>query len=391
LTVHSRFASRTVSVLFFCALLPGCVQLAGSGFVRSELETRRTDPALQGMQLVDLTDAVARKVVAQKSAMLFSETFGTAPIQAQRVGAGDVLEVSIWEAPPATLFNAAAIDPKLGALTSRVMTLPEQVVSQDGFINVPFAGNVRALGRSLPEIEGEIAEKLKGKANQPQVLVRMTRSVSAKVTVVGEVGQSTLMPLTPRGERLLDAIAAAGGVKQPVNKTTIQVTRGRNVFALPLETIIRDPQQNVPLHPGDVVTALHLPHSFVAFGATGKNEEINFEAQGITLAQALARAGGLLDQRADAQGVFLFRFEPLELMTWPRQPVLVTLEGKVPVIYRVDLKDPGTFFVAQNFPIHNRDLIYVSNAPAAELQKFLNLVFSVIYPIAAATTVFQRD
>ncbi len=358
--------------------------------MRSEIRPQNAEPGLQGMQVVDLTDAVARKVIASKTSILFSETFGTAPIQAQRIGAGDALEVSIWEAPPATLFNSASIDPRLGALTSRVMTMPEQIVSQAGVINIPFAGAVRAVGRSLPEIEGEIAEKLKGKANQPQVLVRLIRNVSSNVTVVGEVATSTMLPLTPRGERLLDAIAAAGGTKQPINKTTIQMTRGRNVHQLPLDTVIRDPQQNVPLHPGDVVTAFFQPLSFTAFGATGKNEEINFEAQGITLAQALARAGGLLDHRADAQGVFLFRFEPLEMMTWPRQPVLVTLEGKVPVIYRVDLKNPGTFFVAQSFPIYNKDLIYVSNASAAELQKFLNLVFSVIYPISAASTVFQR-
>jgi polysaccharide export outer membrane protein len=388
--MRSGLARNAFFCLFCAALLPGCADLPASGFLRSEVKPEKAEPGFEGMQLVDLTDAVARKVIASKSSVLFSETFGTTPIQAQRVGAGDVLEVNIWEAPPATLFNSSSIDPRLGAITSRNTTMPEQVVSQDGFINVPFAGNVRAVGRSLPEIEGEIAEKLKGKANQPQVLVRLTRNVSSKVTVVGEVNQSTLLPLTPRGERVLDAVAAAGGVKQPVNKTTIQMTRGRNVFSLPLETIIRDPQQNVPLHPGDVVTALFQPLSFTAFGATGKNEEINFEATGITLAQALARAGGLNDNRADAQGVFLFRFEPLEMMTWPRQPALVTLEGKVPVIYRVDLKNPASFFIAQNFPIYNKDLLYVANASAAELQKFLNLVFSVIYPITAATVVFQK-
>lgn len=72
----------------------------------------------------------------------------------------------------------------------------------------------------------------------------------------------------------------------------IQVTRGDIVALEPLDTVIRDPRQNVPLKAGDVVTALFQPYSFTAFGATGKNEEINFEAQGITLAQALARAGG---------------------------------------------------------------------------------------------------
>jgi len=371
------------------AFLGGCVDLASSGFLRSALPTEKKEPGLEGMQLVDLTDAVARKVMAAKTKVLFSEAFGNTPVKVERVGPGDVLEVNIWEAPPATLFNSTAIDPKLGAVTSKVTIIPDQVVSNDGTILVPFAGPIRCDGRSLAEIEGEIADKLKGKANQPQVLVRLVANYSSKVTIVGEVARSTLMPLTPRGERLLDAIAAAGGVKQPINKTTIQISRNRNVFSMPLESIVKDPRQNIPLYPGDVITALYQPFSFTAFGATGKNEEIPFETQGITLAQGLARAGGLLDQRADASAVFLFRFEPLELMTWPHQPVMVTLDGRVPVIYRVDLKNPATFFVAQNFPMNDKDLIYVANASAAELQKFLNLVFSMIYPIAATRTVFQ--
>ena len=91
---------------------------------------------------------------------------------------------------------------------------------------------------------------------------------------------------------------------------------------------------------GDVVTALFQPLSFTVLGATGKNEEINFEAQGITLAQALARAGGLQDSRSDAKGVFIFRFEPANALKWPKQPAATTPEGKVPVIYRIDLKNP---------------------------------------------------
>jgi polysaccharide export outer membrane protein len=51
------------------------------------------------------------------------------------------------------------------------------------------------------------------------------------------------------------------------------------------------------------------------------------------------------------------------------------------VVYRVDLKDPAMFFVAQSFPIHNKDVLYVSTAPAAELQKFLNIMSSIVFPI----------
>ena len=53
----------------------------------------------------------------------------------------------------------------------------------------------------------------------------------------------------------------------------------------------------------------------------------------------------------------------------------------MPVVYRIDLKNPNSFFVMQGFAVANKDLLYVSNAPAAELQKFLNVVFSIAYPL----------
>jgi polysaccharide export outer membrane protein len=204
---------------------------------------------------------------------------------------------------------------------------------------------------------------------------------------VGDVNTSTRVPLVPGNDRLLDALAAAGGVRQPVTKMTIQVTRAKNVYSLPLETIIRNPEQNVMLLPGDVVTALFQPFSFTALGATGKDEEVNFETQGITLAQALARSGGLIDSRSNPKGVFLFRFEPKSALEWPRQPVMATPEGLVPVVFRIDLTNPSSFFLMQSFPIENRDVLYVSNAPVTELQKFLNLLFTVAYPVLAAKQV----
>ena len=386
----SRMKCKAPLTLTCALILAACGTLPGSGFLRRELEPAQVEQKLNGIQLVDVTDNVARQILARQATRLFSESLGITPTGTHVIGPGDVIEVSIWEAPPPTLFGSTTTDARLGPQTSRVTTLPEQMVSREGFISVPFAGPIAAGGRSLPQIEGEIVERLKAKAHQPQVLARLTRSGSSTVTVVGDVASSALVPLTHRGERLLDALAAAGGARHPVNKTTIQVTRGASVQALPLETIIRDPKQNVPLHPGDVITALFQPLSFSALGATGKNEEISFEAQGITLAQALARIGGLNDARADAQGVFLFRFESPTALAWPRQPVAVTPEGRVPVIYRADLKDPRTFFVAQSFPVNDKDVLYVSNASAAELQKFLNLVFSVVYPFATATTVLQR-
>ncbi len=373
------------------AALAGCAQLSNVGPSTDAVYSASGQPGPAGatIQVVNLDDAVARRLLAQRKQKLFSEALQTPPramTTPATVGPGDALEISIWEAPPATLFSSG-VAPELRGNTSgsRAVTLPEQTVDRDGFVYVPFAGKIPAAGKLLTEIETEIAKRLKGKANQPEAMVRRMRNSSATVTIVGEVANSLRLPLTPSGEKLLDAIAAAGGVRQPVNKMTVQITRGDAYYAMPLQTVIRDPRQNVALQAGDVVTAISQSLSFTALGSTNKNEEVPFEAQGISLAQALARSGGLNDARSDARGVFIFRFEPQGALDWPTKPVASTPEGLVPVVYSLNLRDPASFFVMQGFEVHDKDVLYVSNAPAAELQKFLNLVLSVAYP--ALTTI----
>lgn len=378
---------RSLLAVGLLLALTGCSHLLpGSGPSRDEIEQSGKQPGAAAVQIIDIDSNVARQLLVQRRFKLFSETLGRQR-STSNIGPGDTLEVNIWEAPPATLFGGGSVDPRAPS-TVRATTLPEQMVDRDGFITVPFAGRIAAGGKTLQAVEDAVKAQLKGKANQPEVVVRLLRNVSSTVTVVGEVTASVRMPLTAGGERLLDALAAAGGVRQPVSKMTLQVTRGKQYQSLPLDLVIRDPEQNVPLHPGDVITALFQPLSFTALGATGKNEEIPFEAQGISLAQALARAGGVNDARSDASGIFIFRLEQEQALTWPRQPVATTPEGLVPVVYRLDLRDPASFFVMQSFPLSNKDVVYISNAPATELQKFLNLVFSVIYPIAATRQLF---
>lgn len=361
-----------------CSTFPAWLPSSGPS-VAQVVEQEKVDSPIP---VVDVNDAVARRALAAQRADSFAESLSAKAPPGYVVGAGDVVEVSIWEAPPAALFGAAVVDPRAGLTTTRQTTFPEQIVNADGVINVPFAGTVPVAGKTPQQIEADLVRRLKDKANQPQVLVRVIRNATSNVTVVGEVSASTRMPLTAKGERLLDAVAAVGGVRQPVGKITLQLSRGGKVMAMPLDSVIQDPKQNVYLQPGDVVTALFQPLSFTALGATGKNEEVNFEAQGITLAQALGRMAGVRDTQADARGVFIFRFEEPGVVKADGKPLPQTPEGKVPVVYRLDLKDPRAFLVAQNFPMKNKDVVYVANAPGAELQKFLNILTSSIFSVA---------
>lgn len=337
------------------------------------------------IELIDINSEVTQRIQATDKKQLFSEVFANQAEHSYVVKPGDAIEISIWEASPALLFSSGPSITGLQGMssgsTSRSSTIPEQMVNAEGVINIPFAGPLMVSGKTLSEIEKMITDAIRGKANYPQVMVRMTRNTTSNVTIVGEVGNSVLMPLTPKRERLLDAIASAGGVKQPINKITIQLSRNSQVQTIALEKVIQDPKQNIHLAPGDVLTAFYQPYSFTVLGATGKNDEINFEAQGISLTQALGRIGGLQDNRADAKGLFIFRFEDPSTLPKDQKPKVLTSDGKVPVVYRVDMNNPATFFVAQNFNIKHKDVIYVSSAPAAELQKFLNIVVSVVYPI----------
>jgi polysaccharide export outer membrane protein len=365
-------------------LLAGCSTFFSSiGPSGKDIEHAANGRSLPPVEVVEVNEEVTQRLTAQRSRHLFSEVLSNRPDQLQPIGAGDFLAVTIWEATPATLFGSAQINPTGMSTPSLPTTLPEQPVDGEGCITVPFAGRIPAAGKTLPDIAAEIKQRLAKKANQPEVLVLLTRNLSSTVTVVGEVTTSTRVPLTAAHERLLDALAVAAGVKQPIAKTTIQITRGAGVYTLPLETIIQDPKQNVSLQSGDVITALFQPLSFTALGASGKNDEINFETQGISLAQALARSGGLIDSRSNPSGVFVFRLENTSEAPSGQgaDAATTTARGLVPVVYRVDLKDPRSLFWIQSFPIKDKDVLYVSNAPAAELQKFLNLLFTLAYPV----------
>ena len=366
-------------LIIFAVLLSGCARFnnffSASGPNNSKIQEFRNDPRFKGIQFVNVDAEVANRLLARNKKKVFSDTFVNTVKSGYVLGAGDVISVTLWEAPPAMLFSSGmSADASKSTSSSLTTTFPEQMISSEGSINIPFAGSIYVAGFTPEQIETAIIKQLKDKANQPQVLVKVIANNTANVTVVGEVSSSSRVPLTARGERLLDALAAVGGVRQPVDKITIQLSRADQIQTLALDTIINDPKQNIVLQPGDVITALIQPLTFTILGAVSKNQEMNYESQGISLAQALARSGGLEESRADARAVFVFRFEDPKALNWSSKP-MYNAQGKVPVVYQMDMSDPTSFFVAQNFPVANKDLLYVSDAPSVQFQKFTTLLF----------------
>jgi polysaccharide export outer membrane protein len=303
--------------------------------------------------------------------------------QEQRIGVGEGLQITLWEAGPGGLFSSPAIDRY--STGSRSAVIPEQIVARDGSITVPFAGRIHVVGRTPPEVERDIVQHLGDKAVDPQALVTVTRNVSNTVTVMGEVTSGARVPLNVGGDRLFDVLATAGGIHAPVTDISIVLARQNHVVRVPMEAVLDEPRENITLRPGDVVTLVHDPQSFTAVGATGRDAVVPFEVARLTLNEALAKAGGLLDDRADPSGVFVIRFEPVEIAQ-QLPGAGDARKNAVPVVYHLDMRDPAALFLASQFPVRNKDIVYVSNARITDLQKVFSVIDLLVAPAVSGAT-----
>lgn len=374
--------SRALAALAL-ALLAGCAQLPAGGPSTGDIVAAKTDDVAARYLLVDIDSSTVTALEGRRNTT-FSGHFGTRGGGAsEAIGVGDFVTVTIWEAGNGGLFSGTA------DTGSRTATIPEQPVSQAGTIQIPYAGTVQVAGRTPDQVKGSIEAALAGKAIEPQALVSVSKSVFNTATVTGEVSRGGRVPLTGRGDRILDVIAAAGGVSAPVHEVFVQLARGSRSARVPMQRIVDEPAENIIVQPKDTLTLVRDPQTFTAFGATGKNAEVTFGAVGISLSEALAKAGGLLDNRADPTGVFLFRWEPAELARRLKPDANALIDGRdmVPVIYRLDFRDPAKLFLSQRFRVYDKDLLYVTNAPLNQLQKFVVLINAVVAPVRSGAQV----
>jgi len=322
------------------------------------------------------------------------------PREEQRLGVGN---------PPPGSFSIGAAAAAAGR---RAAVIPDQKVGDDGAISVPYAGRVPAAGRLPEEVQQTIEARLAEKALGPQALVIVKKSEANAVTVIvigsqetsrrdntgqilgghppsdsstpmpGAPAYGTKVPLPVGGERLLQMIAAAGGTKAPVHETFVRLSRQGVTATVPMKQLVEDPSENIYAQPGDAITLVQVPQTFSVFGATGRNAKIPFDARNITLGEALAKGQGLRDDLAKPEGVFLFRYEPNSVVRALGQPISATSrEGVSPIVYRFNLRDGKAYLLAQQFPMHDKDVIFVADAPAAQIYKFFTALNQVTGPV----------
>ena len=369
--------------------LAGCADLPRSGPTTAEIVDHATEKSVPRYEIIPLDNAVSA-ILARRPIDSFAGHFSDQRKSPETViGIGDSIAVVIYEAAGGGLFSSPVVDIK--STGSHTAALPEQVVTRDGAISVPYAGRVSVAGRTARAVEQSIVAGLKGKAVEPQAIVTITRSVTSAVTVLGDGANGSRIPLTQAGDRLLDVIATAGGNRTAVNETFVRLSRSGRTVSVPLYRVVSTPSENIFVRPNDVITLVRQPQTFTILGATASNGVAPFDADNVTLSEGLAKAGGLNDLRASAQGIFVFRFEPSSIVR-SINPASELAQGtqRVPVVYRLDLTDPNSLFVAKSFALRDKDIVYVSNAPSIELVKFLEIVQAITGTTATTAVVVRQ-
>lgn len=279
----------------------------------------------------------------------------------------------------------------VAAMPSGAASLPPQLVQPDGTITVPYAGRVAAAGHTVTEVQQEIEARLAGSALSPQALVIDLASPANSVSASGRILKGGRIALSPGGERLLQVIAAAGGARAPVRNVFVRLSRGPLTATIPLATLVSDPTEDIYAEPGDILTLIEVPHTFAIFGAASRNAMIAFDADQMSLAEAVAKSRGLDDNLANPSGVFVFRWERRSVVRALGQPIAAAApRGLSPVVYRFDLRDAKSYFFAREFRVHDKDVIFVADADTAPLKKVFEVIGSVVGPYRTALIVCRR-
>ena len=382
-----RGAVEILAVVAALSSTGGCSWMPTSGPAVYDVAAGATNPGVLPYELIKLTPQVAQILAA--SAPSFASTFSDRRVPAEiRFGIGDVVSVTIFEAAAGGLFIPA----EAGVRPGNFITLPNQAVDHNGNISVPYTSGIHALGRTPPEVQQEIVNVLKNRAIEPQVVVSLVDQRTSLISVLGEVKAPARFPASAEGEHILDTIARAGGPSGQGFDTWVMLERGRRREVVPFGALVYNPLNNIFTHPNDTIYVYREPQTFVAFGATGKQGQYTFDAWRISLAEAVGKATGLDDTRAEPGAVFLYRGEPRPVAEKLGIDVSKYNSPIIPIIYSVNFRDPSGYFIATQMQMQNKDVLYVSNATTVETAKFLNqvrlIVGTVNDPMVAATNFY---
>ena len=360
-------------------LLAGCASFPSSGPTGAQVRSQITgEAATMPITLVQV-QSMADLPQSAPSATVFSEDY-TPPAPTELVGPGDVIEIAVYETGVA-LFGGSGSGGAASVATraptglgpgARADRFPPFRVSDTGTINFPYVGEVAVAGRTTDQIEALLRRELRGKSQNPQVLVSIAQGLTNSVIIGGDVRNPGRLVLPTNRESLSDVIALAGGSSGDLKDILVRIQRRDTLGEFRLSDILAEPRQDIRIFPSDRILLVRAPQSFSVLGGAGKSDQIAFNAPRLSLIEAVAQSGGSSSYAGDPRAIFVFR-----IVTGP--------DGtEAPTVYHFNMMETSSYILAQRFAMRDKDVLYIGNASANQPTKLIQLVGQLFFPLLTA-------
>jgi len=272
--------------------------------------------------------------------------------EAYRVGANDLLFITVWDHPELTAPSGA----------QQQLDANGRLVRPDGTLFYPYIGNVNAAGRTIEELRAEIARRLANYIDSPQVDVSLLRYGSQRVVLSGAFNTAGEVPVTTAPMTIVPAIGQAGVDTETADLSSLMLKRDGREYMLNLDDLNRPDSwlHQVYLKDGD---QLHLPYNdqkkIYVLGEVTQPQALSFKASNFNLMDAIGTAGGIRQETADGEAVYVIR----------GAESIATEQAKV---FQLNAKSPTAFALAKSFPLQPQDVVFVGPAGITRWNRFIS-------------------
>jgi polysaccharide export outer membrane protein len=356
-----------IAALSGCAVAPG-LSMDASRFKVADDEA--ADVAAVEPELIAITPRLLKAQAAaraERKTAVAVQNAAAEPIDTRyRVGAGDVLTITVWDHPELTI-PAGEFRPAESA---------GHLVNAEGAIFYPYVGEVVVAGQTTDAIRGELTRRLKTFIQEPQLDVRVAAFRSQKSFITGEVAKPGVIPITDRPITVLEAVNLSGGATAEADLHNVLVTRGDTVTRVDLQGLYQgNGARDVVLRDGDQV---HVPDRYYnkvfVLGEVKRPAAQYMDRGRLSLADALGVAEGVDPLSADTSRIYVIRGD-----------------FEQPKVYQLDASSADALLLATGFELQPQDVVYVSIAGISRWNRLMSQILPTIQAIYQTDVLIQRN
>jgi polysaccharide export outer membrane protein len=351
----------TFAVLSACSLSPGMRMVQPPTLPVSNTD----DGVATGAEQIQITDITLATVQQERKALASGDSNDLTPLFGEagpyRIGAGDVLQITVWDHPELAaalgqpVAPTRASDPGLGF-----------VVDHEGNLQFPYVGTLHVRGDSAQDVQRKITAGVSRVMTKPQVTVRVASFRASQIYIDGEVRSPGSQSINDIPMTLTEAINRAGGFAPTADQGHVVIVRGDKTYFVNVAQMLHNNQNpaKIMLQNGDLLRIeAREDYGVYVMGEVNKPATVLPMRNGkLSLGDALSQAGSMNPDSADAKSLYVIRGGP----------------GQKAQVWHLDATSPVSMLLANQFELEPKDVVYLDSGGLVRFSRVLNLLLPLI-------------